>query len=469
MTERATGVNSPCCLLPATIQGASPHRHHRSSRRLASGRAVPLNAACMKAAIASSVSLAVWLAGLTALPTGTLSAQTETNQPRGLTNRSAPNLPVMILEAKGTIGRDEKVECSLKMVPPEGSAGGGKLLAGTVRFHGSTSQAYPKKSYAITLNEPARLLDLSHRAHWILNAAYIDRSLMRHKLSYDLFQSLASERNRRVAASSRFIELQLDGNYHGVYLLMERLDGDLLGFRPFRSNEVSQACLYKAIDHAANFGQPGHGGYEQREPDPLVLPYSQPLDELNRFVSTAPAAAFFDPKTGIESRLDLDNAIDFHLLVLLTSNSDGITKNFFIGRDAPGTNPPAPRFLFAPWDYDGTFGRNWNATPFPAGAWLSNHLFERLMSEAAYRARFLARWKQLREGQFSTQTVQAMMDANVRTLGAAAQRNLARWPTTGWPYPDRVTFDQDIAQMKSWIQVHLKWLDQEIKRRADQP
>ena len=40
---------------------------------------------------------------------------------------------------------------------------------------------------------------------------------------------------------------------------------------------------------------------------------------------------------GIAARLDLANAIDFQLLVLLTSNTDGITKNFILARSAGAT------------------------------------------------------------------------------------------------------------------------------------
>jgi hypothetical protein len=34
-------------------------------------------------------------------------------------------------------------------------------------------------------------------------------------------------------------------------------------------------------------------------------------------------------------------------------------------------------------------------------------------------------------------------------------------------YPDRLSFEQDIAQMKEWVAARVKWLDTEIARRAD--
>src|SRR5262249_5608493 len=160
-------------------------------------------------------------------------------------------------------------------------------------------------------------------------------------------------------------------------------------------------CIYKAVDHAANFSSPGHAGYEQREPDPILKPYWGPLDEFNQFVSGASDLEFSDPRKGIAARLDIDNAVDFHLLVLLTSNGDGIRKNFIVARNAAPKAGPSPRFFFVPWDYDATFGRDWDATPVHPTAWLSNHLFDRLHRAAAFRKKFAARWKQLREREWS--------------------------------------------------------------------
>jgi spore coat protein H len=382
-----------------------------------------------------------------------------------LTNFEA-NLPIIHLEAKEQIVSERKVPCSVRMVSPQGAEPADTgALTGVVRIHGASSQMYPKKSFAITLAAPVRWLGMRESKQWVINAAFVDRSLMRHKLSYDLFRALSAGDRKRFAAASRFVEVNLNGRYHGAYLLMERVDRGLLGLRSFDSNAPTHACIYKAEDHGADFGRPGHAAWEQREPDPLVLPYWGPLDRFSRFASSAKDAEFFDPGTGIASRLDLDNTIDFHLLILLTSNMDGNDKNIIFARDTPSEEVPKPRFFFAPWDYDATFGRNWDARRVEPTEWLSNHVFDRLLGDATYRRKFAARWKQLREKEFSAQNIQKMMDENVRTLGDAAKRNALRWRTLTGPYPDRLSFEDDVVQMREWTVARLKWLDGEIARR----
>ncbi len=98
--------------------------------------------------------------------------------------------------------------------------------------------------------------------------------------------------------------------------------------------------------------------------------------------------------------------------------------------------------------------------------WLSNNLFERLLDDPAYRKQFNARWKQLRQRQFAVSTICGMIDSNAQTLGAAADRNAARWRSAAQFYPDAVSFKEDIAQMKDWVARRTRWLDQEIERRT---
>ncbi|MBI1841529.1 MAG: CotH kinase family protein [Verrucomicrobia bacterium] len=304
------------------------------------------------------------------------------------------HLPVIFLQTEELVVSERKVACHVRCVPPKGQEAGSNLVhAGVVKLHGASSLRYPKKSFGLTLDEPTPWLGMRESSHWVLNAAFVDRSLMRHKLSYDLFRSLSVSNAPRFASASRFVEVNLNGRYHGAYLLMERVDRSMFGFRRFDSNALHHAAIYKAVDHAAGFNRLGHGGFEQREPDPLLREYWGPLDRFQRFVSTTKDADFFDPEKGIAARLDLGNTIDFHLLVLLTSNMDGFDKNLILARDMPTTNGPLPRFFFAPWDYDATFGRNWEASRVGADAWLSNHLFDRLLTNADYRKAYLARWE----------------------------------------------------------------------------
>ena len=133
------------------------------------------------------------------------------------------NLPVIELQVTKEIGSDQYVPCTARMVLPKGSSeASSEPLPGRIRVRGASSQGYDKKSFALKLDESTRWLGLQKDRDWVLNAAFVDCSMMRHKLSYDLFQSLSTEKAKRFAASSRFVEVSLNGRYHHVYLLMVR-------------------------------------------------------------------------------------------------------------------------------------------------------------------------------------------------------------------------------------------------------
>jgi hypothetical protein len=386
---------------------------------------------------------------------------------RAAATNAESNLPVVELHVTTEIGSEQYIPCTVKLVLPKGSEEKTTdVLRGKIRIRGASSQGYDKKSFALKLDESTRWLGLHKDRDWVLNAAFVDCSMMRHKLSYDLFQSLSTESARRYAASSRFVEVNLNGRYHGVYLLMERVERSLLDLRRFDSQAAEHACIYKAVDHGADFLQQGHAAYEQHEPEAEVLEYWSPLDKLNRFVGQASDREFFDAKTGIGSRVDVDYAIDFHLLLLLTSNMDGTDKNFVIARDAPSTTMPQPKFFFVPWDYDATFGRNWEGSVVEPREWLSNHLFDRLLGNATCKQKYAERWKGLRKRQFSVETISRMIDDNARSLGTAATRNERRWKGKTGGNSGQLSFTEDLKQMKTWLAARTKWLDAEIGRRT---
>jgi spore coat protein H len=372
-----------------------------------------------------------------------------------------PNIPVVFVETPRPLQMGQRPKGSVRVVYPKGSqARDTEKLAAEVRYRGASSLSYEKKSLAFELESDQALAGLPERRHWILNAAFVDRSMMRHKLAYDLYAKMSEAGAPRFAAGSRFVEVIQNGDYRGAYLLTERVDRKLLKLRKFDKADEHHACIYKVIDHTPVFDMNGHSNYEQHEPNPRTNSYWGPLDEINRFCHSAPESAFWDVNSGIGTRVDLADAIDFHLHLLMVSNTDGPDKNFIVARDGVKKGKP-PQFFFVPWDCDATFGRQWHGGRDGYKHWQSNHLFDRLLKDANHRKKFAARWRQLRQNQFSTAAIHRMIDENAKELGAAAQRNAKRWGQTGGGDPPN--FEQDVSEMKDWVAKRGAWLDSRIE------
>ncbi len=69
-------------------------------------------------------------------------------------------------------------------------------------------RAYLKKmSFALELKDKMKFAGLPKDDDWILNANYIDKTFMRHVLSYELFRAMGE---KNIAAKTAYINLKIN-------------------------------------------------------------------------------------------------------------------------------------------------------------------------------------------------------------------------------------------------------------------
>jgi hypothetical protein len=96
-----------------------------------------------------------------------------------------------------------------------------------IEIRGSSSQMFPKKSYGFETRDEAGedidfpLLGLPEEEDWIFYGPYTDKSLIRNALTFTLAQTLGHYASRFV-----FVELFLNNQYQGIYMLMEKIKRD---------------------------------------------------------------------------------------------------------------------------------------------------------------------------------------------------------------------------------------------------
>jgi len=94
---------------------------------------------------------------------------------------------------------------------------------GKARVCGNWTTDYVKKSLRISFDEKQSMLGLNENQkfkNWLLLAEYKDNSYLRSKTSFDLSRELLSYEGLYVS-DSRFVEVNINGEYYGVYLLVE--------------------------------------------------------------------------------------------------------------------------------------------------------------------------------------------------------------------------------------------------------
>ena len=90
-----------------------------------------------------------------------------------------------------------------------------------IRGRGNSTWSQPKKPYRLKLDKKTDLLGMGKSKHWVLLANYLDESLQRNALAYNLSGSMGMEQ-----MSTVFVDVVLNGDFVGNYQLCENIRVD---------------------------------------------------------------------------------------------------------------------------------------------------------------------------------------------------------------------------------------------------
>lgn len=301
-------------------------------------------------------------------------------------------------------------------------------------------------------------------ADWILNGQYADRVLWRNRLAYDLFQSLGGM--ERYATESRFCELDLNGEYQGLYTLGERIsrDDDRLdlpaGAAPGDSFIIKLDDEYGFRPNALGFGT-----WQMVYPDHDDAATASVSDFLAGWEQAVQGSNPADPNTGIFAYVDRDSAVDFVLLQELMRNIDAYDLSVHLWRAPDG------KMHFTPWDFDLSMGSYPEGFCNAEGWLLRFEYIDAMVSVPEFKQALVARWAQLRQGPFSQDALLARIDGYDATLQPGLARNLERWPAEevsvlaeGVPQDlcPVASYDDEHARVRAFIPARLAWMDENL-------
>lgn len=362
----------------------------------------------------------------------------------------------------------------------------------SIEKRGESSQYfYDKKSFSIETqnadgsNNNISLLGLPEENDFVLQAPFGDKSLMRNMLSYRLFENIG-----HYAPRTRFVELILNGDYQGVYVLTEKIKRDknrvdMAKITPKDStaNDISGGYLLR-IDKTNDmepyeywestvdppFVDYNRVVYQYFDPDYQELTVDQRnyiRNHLKEFEETLVDANFKDPVSGYRAFLDIPSFIDLMILNEFIKDVDAfrLSHYFYKQKDSKGgklvTGPP--------WDYNLTFGNSdFTSDMHLTSEWIHTssitiYWWARIMRDQWFVNELHCRWDELHSEHLSNQSMNAMIDSTLEVLDMAIPRNFARWSILGnyvWPNSYvGLTYDQEIDYLREWIVDRLNWMD----------
>lgn len=411
------------------------------------------------------------------------------------------NLPLVVLDTDGEAIPDEpRIRATMKII----SNGPGEL---NMRFdtpnvydgyisieqRGESSAGFPKKSYSLELqledgtNNNVSILDFPAENDFVLYAPYSDKTFMRNVLVYKLFNEMDNW-----APGTRFVEVILNGDYRGIYVLMEKIkrDENRVDIDKLDATDVSEPditggyILRRDKTNGMESYEYWKSPVDQIYYEPLTYQYFDPdyyeLTEAQRsyirnymeeFDEMMSGPGFNDPETGYPATIDVKSFID---MMIINEFSKGLdcymfSTYFYKQNDEDG----GKFFAGPPWDYNiSLFNVNYgydHDIPYVHSwvydNWSRVYWWARLMEDEDYEWEVLCRWEELRHGILKYSYLENYIDNTAAYLGDAITRNFQKFPILGtyvWPNKEwPSTYSGELNNMKSWIEGRLNWIDGE--------
>ncbi|MBN2411905.1 CotH kinase family protein [candidate division KSB1 bacterium] len=389
----------------------------------------------------------------------------------------------------------------------------------SIEIRGESSADWKKKQYSIETQDETRanrnvpLLGFPAENDWILNAPYIDKSLMRNVLIFRLSNDLGLYSSR-----SRFFELILNGKYNGIYVLLEKIKRDSnrvnisnLRAQDNQGDQLTGGYILR-IDktdrpdregvHFFTSGYMPYAGsakqirYQYRYPESENITPQQKnyiKDFINRFENTMYGSNFNNPVSGYPFYININSFVDVFILNELSKNVDAYRLSAYMYKDR---DSKGGRLSMGPlWDYnlafgnanyyDGTDTDDWilDVLSDPAvishDTWQTPFWWSKLVREEKFNARIYDRWFELRRDVLSIRRIYQYIDTWADTLRDAQERNFAVWSGPGdggegfWPVPavfrSFKTYHDEINYLKKWTGERIIWMDENISILANKP
>ena len=387
-----------------------------------------------------------------------------------------------------------------------------------IRGRGNSTWGQPKKPYRLKLDKKTDLLGMGKSKHWVLLANYLDESLQRNALAYNLSGSMGMEQ-----MSTVFVDVVLNGDFVGNYQLCEniRVDPtrvDIFDWETFAEDSAGVIADAEGLDKdttgdleeymAENMGWITSGtvtfngttytiaDYPDIEiPDitgGYLLELDEYYDEVSKFrtesnqpimfknpefvgtnkdmigyvqnyvqafedaVQADSYTAEYEGETLHYSELfDMDALVDYWLINEIFFNEELNKKSTYVYKDIDGLMKMGPI-----WDMDWSSGGE--GQTYHTENWATRYYSANAQANSWYKFLIQDPWffinAQQRYWEIRNAEVKDMLaelDRNEELLASSAAGNGKRW---GY----KSDYSEYVNKLRTWLNSHLSWMDTQM-------
>lgn len=360
-----------------------------------------------------------------------------------------------------------------------------------IRVRGNSSRWFDKSSYAVKTvtsdggNRNLQIMGMERNHEWVLHGPFLDKSLVRNYVGLNISGSLMD-----YAPDVRFCEVVINGEYQGLYVMMEtvsvgpgrieieginrqkNMTGYVIQFDV--SKIIPEDILYNFTRYSRNLKEKSYVKLEFPGPTKLTPSIQDFIEkDISKFEKALYSFDYDTVQYGFQNFVDMEEFADYMILAELFEQQDTGKLSTFYYKDINGKYKPCV------WDFnncsdnfssnklDDYHIRNFVSVQAP-WYWM-------MVKEENFTEYVISRYHSLREGILSDKSLISQIDGGVQYLGTAADRNWAVW---GYSFDIKnlnnsnklrpaernpENYEAAVNQFKNSLLERAHWLDENIE------
>lgn len=352
----------------------------------------------------------------------------------------------------------------------------------SIRGRGNSTWNLSKKPYKIKFNEKQKFLGkgYANAKKWTLLANAGDKTLIRNALTSEM----AKWMGMKFAPAAKFVDFTLNGVYQGNYQISDQVD-----VRNHRVDIVEQ-------DYPLTSSSNITGGYllevdgfkdgnwfsssksvairiNYPDEDEIVASQNNYIKNyVNSFERALFSTTFKDPVNGYRPFVDSLSLANLYLVTEISGNIDGFWSMYFYKNQNDSL-----LYFGPPWDYDIAYNNDYRIQPTQTklmvdeGYGDAKTWFRQMWNDQEWFSKLINRRYQELLDNGLEQFLYAKIDSLTLLLDQSQQMNYSKWSIRSRMYHEIVThptYEEYIADLKSFIHEHLLFLETAFANRLPQ-
>lgn len=359
-------------------------------------------------------------------------------------------------------------------------------LSSDIRIHvrGNSSRFFDKPGYAVRLitadggNNPQPVMGMDAHHEWALHGPFIDKTLIRNYMWYNIAGEIMD-----YAPNVRFCEVMLNGEYQGVYVMVETItagrngarlelsvdkkdntfSGYLLRLDRGSAYDIKNISTFSAYSlrtrHILNIEYPGVSNLTPELAESIRQDFSQ-------FEKALYSYDFGSSDYGYKKYINVDSFVDYFLINEFTCNYDAGWLSTYIYKDIDG------KYRLCIWDFNSACDNYQESMIASEHFEMQNCLwYVMLMKDEDFTDRIISRYYELRQTYFSEKYLNDYIDGCVEYLGDAIDRNYSKWGHTFLPEYDPLipaernprSYEESVDHIREFLTERIAWMDANIE------